>query len=122
MGLGTTPLVHSRLFPELRGNFYPTVAQVQAKTVTYNANGEQREVWVTTLVLRGNLSFSTSEVQREADLARSYNSWAFLVNGSCPSVTVGHRLVIQSTIYRIEGVLHDSLQASTRIDLEKVTP
>ena len=121
MGLGTDSLIHQRLFPDLRGYFYPTVAQLQSKTVTHQANGELRETWTTTRVLRGNLSASSSEVQREVELARTANMWAFLVNGPCPSVTTEHRLIIQSTVYRIEGIVHDSLGESTRIDLERVT-
>lgn len=121
MSLGTASLVHPHLFRDLRGYFYPEVAQLQSKTVAYGANGELRETWSTVQVLRGNLAASSSEVQREAELARTANMWAFLVNGPCPSATTEHRLVIQSTVYRIEGVRHDSLGESTRIDLEKVT-
>jgi len=125
MGLGSDSALNSIVHPGLHaalGRFFPTSVTIQAATVTQRPNGEQVKTWATFLTgLRGNLARSTrtSLEQRGTTLTTVPAEWALNLAGHYPTITVEHRATVDGTAYNIAAVIHDSLSASTRLELER---
>lgn len=126
MGLGADSalddLIHGGLHGTL-GKFYPTAVVIQAVTITARPNGEAVESWSTFLSgLYGNLAWRTAGELRGGTHVRVPVGMSLNLKGHYPTITVLHRAVVTvngtTAIYNIAAVVHDSLNESTRLDLE----
>jgi hypothetical protein len=123
MGLGSESVLNSIVHPSLHAalpKFYPTVAAIQAATVTQKANGEEVMTWATFLRdLTGNMAQRFASETRGGAMTRVPIGWALNLAGHYPTITVQHRAVIDGVDYNITAITHDSLSASTRLELER---
>ena len=125
MGLGEgsvlNGLVHPALFEALP-RLYPTAVTIQAATITQRPNGEQVEAWATFLGgLTGNLArpAQAKMERRGGTMTTATAEGALNLSGYYPTITVEHRVLIGEVAYNITAAVHDSMGASTRLELER---
>lgn len=124
MGLGSSSaldsIVHDGLHAALP-KVYPTLVEIQAATYTQRPNGERVETWVTVVVAYGNLAKAARndlEV-RTGEMTQVPLGWKLNLAGHYPQISIEHRAYINGEFWNISAVVHDSLGASTRLDLER---
>ncbi len=125
MGLGADSVLDGIVHSEMHGalsKLYPTAVTIQAATITQRPNGEQVEAWATFLGgLTGNLArpAQAKMERRGGTMTTATAEWSLNLSGYYPTITVEHRVLIGEVAYNIAAAVHDSMGASTRLELER---
>jgi len=118
------PLIHPHLLEHLEETFFPSLATIQAVTLTQDSYGEPAEAWAN---LAGHVDIpcaiapASARERASASMTVAETTHTTILAGEYLTVTPVHRAVVDGTVYDIVGVERDSHSTMTRLRLRIVS-
>jgi head-tail adaptor len=104
-------------------DYFPSLATIQAKTVTRAPSGQEIEAWadVGGLVGISAAKAPLTAIERQAaGYTATDQAWHVLLKGAYPTTTTRHRAVIDGVTHDIDAVETDQTSTVTRLRVRTV--
>jgi head-tail adaptor len=104
-------------------DYFPSLATIQAKTVTRAPSGQEIEAWADVGGLVGISAAKaplTAIEQQAAGYTATDQAWHVLLKGAYPTITTRHRAVIDGVTHDIDAVETDQTGTVTRLRVRTV--
>jgi head-tail adaptor len=119
----TVPVIHPRFMATVGGGFFPSLATVEAMTSTEDEYGQPIEGWVPVTGLQA-IACAKAPLSAQERQAMNYTAtdqaWNVLLQGAYPSITTGHRVVIDGVTHDIDAAETDQTGSITRLRVRSV--
>jgi head-tail adaptor len=104
-------------------DYFPSLATIQAKTVTRAPSGQEIEAWadVVGLVAIPAAKAPLTAIERQAaGYTATDQAWHVLLKGAYPTITTRHRVVVDGAAYDIDAAETDQTSTVTRLRVRTV--